>query len=345
MTEITIAKPYDMHVHLREGAVLRTVAKYTAEDFYRALVMPNLTRPIRTAEDVVRYKQEIMAAVGPERNFEPLMTFKIFPDTDPHTIKALAGCATAGKIYPKGLTHNAHDGVDDFFALRKVYHAMEEHDLVLCLHGEMPGKNIKGRQREQKFLPILEFLVSTYPNLRIVLEHITTKAAVETVVRLPPTVAATITVHHLLLTADDVGGDRLCPNNFCKPIAKDPQDRAMLIQAAISGCPKFFFGSDSAPHLQEGKQRLYDCCAGIFTAPVALPLLAEIFERENALDRLELFVREFGRRFYRVAEPVANPPAKLRLTKETWTVPSDIGGVVPFWIGTPITWKVTQEIR
>ena len=250
----------------------------------------------------------------------------------------------AGKVYPKNLTTNAQDGVNDFFALRDVLSAMQDHNLVLCLHGEMPGDHIMGRDREQAFLRTLKFLARTYPNLRIVMEHITTAAAVEAILDLPDNVAATITVHHLLLTHDDVGGDRMCPNHYCKPIAKDPTDRAALVQAVISGCPKFFFGSDSAPHPKEGKQRLYDCCAGIFTAPVALGLLADIFEQNNALgERFELFVRNSGMDFYEVSEPLENPPRKLRFIKEPWLVPEEFAGIVPFWTKQTINWKVAED--
>ncbi|TSC72108.1 MAG: dihydroorotase [Parcubacteria group bacterium Gr01-1014_38] len=346
MDQFTIQKPWDMHVHLRDGEMLKTVAPITARYFARALVMPNLTPPIRTNDDVSRYQQEILAASGPGSGFKPLMTFKILPDTDPHSIAELAQMkdVVAGKAYPKGLTHNAEDGIEDYFALRDVFAAMEKHNLVLCLHGEMPGTHIRGRDRERAFLRTLCFLARTFPNLRIVLEHITTVEAVETVLRLPDTVAATVTAHHLLLTHDDVGGDRMCPNHYCKPVAKDPADRDALIQAAISGCPKFFFGSDSAPHPREGKTRLYDCCAGIFTAPVALPLLVEIFERHHALDRLESFVYDFAVQFYHPRGPATGFPPKLRFVKDQWTVPEEIGGIVPFYAGQELSWRV-EEVK
>lgn len=304
--------------------------------------MPNLTPPIRTPDDVSQYRQRILAAVGPESAFVPLMTFKILPDTDPHSVPELAQQKdlVAGKVYPKGLTHNAEDGVEDYFALRDVFAALQDSQLVLCLHGENPGKHIVGRNREHAFLRTLCFIVRTFPRLRIVLEHITTAAAVDMVLMLPDTVAATITVPHLLLTHDDVGGDRMCPNHYCKPIAKDPADRDALIEAATSGCPRFFFGSDSAPHPRKDKARLYDCCAGIFTAPVALPLLAEIFERHNALSRLESFARDFAIQFYHPPGLAHDSSRKLRLVKQPWTVPEEIGGIVPFYAGKEISWRV-----
>jgi len=345
MDQFTIPKLWDMHVHLRDGEMLKAITPFTARHFYRAVVMPNLTPPVRAAADVSAYYERIMNAAGPDSNFNPLMTFKIMPDTEPKSIESLAALdyLVAGKVYPKNLTTNAQDGVDDFLALRDVYLAMQKNNLVLCLHGEMPGDHIMGRNREQEFLRILWFLARTYPDLRIVMEHITTAAAVDAILDLPDNVAATITVHHLLLTHDDVGGDRLCPNNFCKPIAKDPADREALIQAATSGCPKFFFGSDSAPHPKEGKQRLYDCCAGIFTSPVALGLLADIFEKSNALDRFEMFVRNFGAQFYGISEPLEDPPRKLRFIKHPWLVPDEFAGIVPFWTKQTINWKVENS--
>lgn len=357
MTEIRIAKPYDMHVHLRSGRMLAAVAHHTARHFYRALVMPNLTPPIRTLADAVLYRNQIMEVVGIDANFEPLMTFKIMPDTRPSAIEEFAPtadvapygrcqtCVVAGKVYPKGLTTNAHDGVEDFHALHWVFKAMEERNLVLCMHGEMPGEEVMGRDRERAFLRTLQFFARTYPNLRIVMEHITTAAAVDAILAMPDNVAATITVHHLLLTADDVGGDRMCPHHFCKPIAKDPADRAALREAAMSGCSKFFFGSDSAPHPRAGKERGMDCCAGIFTANMALPQLAEIFDQLGALDRLEGFVRNFGGRFYEIGEPASDPPKRITLVKKPWRVPEELDGVVPFRAGEEISWSVKEGIE
>lgn len=354
MQELTIPKPYDMHVHLRSGRMLAAVAYYTARHFYRALVMPNLTPPIRTLADAKLYRNQIIDVVGSGANFEPLMTFKILPDTTPDSIVEFAPdagiglegtcqtCVVAGKVYPRGLTTNAHDGVEDFHALHWVFKEMEARNLVLCLHGEMPGKEILGRDRERAFLRTLQFFARTYPSLRIVMEHITTAAAVDAVLAMPDNVAATITVHHLLLTADDVGGDRMCAHHYCKPIAKDPADRSSLREAAMSGCPKFFFGSDSAPHLRENKERGMDCCAGIFTANMALPQLAEIFDEHNALDRLKGFVRDFGSRFYRIGEPAKDPPSQITLIKKPWRVPADIDGVVPFRAGEDISWQVKE---
>ncbi len=340
--EFTIPKLFDMHVHLRQDKLLRAVTPFTARVCAKALIMPNPLPPIRTGEAVRNYKSEIQSAADPHTAFEPLMTFKIVPDTDPSTLDDLKNVgAIAGKVYPKGLTTHAEDGVEDYFALAPVFRGMEDLGTVLCLHGEKSGKHILGRDRERAFLRTLFYIVRTFPRLRIVLEHITTAAAVDAILQLPDRVAATITVHHLLLTHDDVGCDRMHPNNYCKPVAKDPEDREALIEAAISGCPKFFFGSDSAPHPPEGKARLYDCCAGIFTAPVMVPLLAEIFERHHALDRLEAFTRSFAAKFYGLIDHKEQSDY-LRLVKEPWIVPERIGGIVPFHAGKEISWRVQE---
>lgn len=339
---LSLPKPFDMHVHLRQDDLLRRMAPWTARYFAKALVMPNLTPPVCTANAVALYRQEIIVAVGSASGFEPLMTFKILPDTNPSTLEGLqrAG-AVAGKVYPKGLTTNAEDGVEDYFALYPVFSMMQKLGLVLCLHGEKPGAGIEGFDRERAFLRTLFYLARTFPTLRIVMEHLTTAAAVEGVLQLPGTVAATITVHHLLLTHDDVGGDRMRPHHYCKPVAKRVTDRDALVEAAISGCPKFFFGSDSAPHPRHRKE-CSECCAGIFTAPVALPLLAEIFERQNALDRLQLFVHDNALRFYGLSEALRPDRPTLTLVRQPRVVPEEIDDVVPFYAGQQLSWSVAD---
>ena len=336
-------KPYDMHLHLRDEDRLKAVAPITAEFFRGAVIMPNLTPPVCSVDDVIGYKARIMNTLGEGSSFNPLMTFKIMPETTRRDIVRLAdGSVVAGKLYPKNLTTNAHDGIEDFFALHPVYSAMAENGIVLCIHGEMPGDDIEGMNRESAFLRTLKVIAKTHPSLKIVMEHITTEAAVDAVLDLD-NVSATITVHHLLLNHDDVGGDRMCPGHYCKPVAKMEKDRKALVWAATSGCPKFFFGSDSAPHPEEGKARLYDCCAGIFTAPVALPLLAQIFECNNALDRLQPFVGQYGKVFYEISENIAVNPGQLLFEKKHWTVPEKVAGIPVFWAGQQIEWTVTQQ--
>lgn len=340
--EITLPKPYDMHVHFRQGALLRAVAPWTARFFAAAVVMPNTEPPVLTAHDVVSYRQQIFDAIGPLTGFQTLMTFKIRPDTDYHSVASFKAVgAVAGKVYPRELTTNSGDGVEDYFALRNVFAAMQDLELVLCLHGEKPGIALEGLQREAAFLRTLFLLAKTFPRLRIVLEHITTAAAVDAILALPATVAATITVHHLILTHDDVGGDRMSPHHYCKPVAKSTADREALVEAATSGCPQFFFGSDSAPHLREHKE-CGSCCAGIFTAPVALPLLAQTFAARHALDRLSLFVHDSAKCFYRLGRLLWLDPTTITLVDTAMSVPHDIEGIVPFCAGQSISWSVRE---
>jgi dihydroorotase len=309
-TTLQIRRPDDFHVHLRQGEMLRAVLPATALVFGRALVMPNTLPPILTGNDARLYERVIREAalqIG-ATSFEPLMTIKLVASTTPETIAdAKAKGVVAGKLYPAGVTTNADDGVRvsaNYTHLASsismdthphLFKAMEEADMVLCLHGEMPDAFCMDRERN--FLGVVSKLAHDYPRLRIVFEHITTEAAVTEVKRLPDTVAATITPHHLILTLDDVVGDKLAPHHFCKPIAKTPYDRKALIDAALSGNPKFFLGTDSAPHARNQKE-CASGCAGIFCAPVAMEVLAEVFEGHGALERLEAFTSEFGARFY-----------------------------------------------
>lgn len=349
---LTIPKLLDMHVHLRNGEVLKMVVPYIARHFRKYLVMPN-TRPqaVLTPEQLLSYQHEILAVLNELADAyasEPLMTFEIRQDTDPNDLIHLKRTgAVAGKVYPRGLTTNAEHGVEDYAALSSVLAEMERLELVLCLHGEQPGEAYEGLDRERVFVEqTLPFLATHFPRLRIVLEHVSTAAGCAAVLQWP-NVAGTITVHHLLLTHDDVGGDRLSPNNFCKPVAKTRADRAALLRAATWGHPKFFFGSDSAPHLREGKEKLYDCCAGIFTSPVALPLLAKIFEEHGALRRLRTFGHDAAAHYYRLVPSrtvsvQASRLPTLTLVKEPWTVPDEIGGVVPFCAGETLPWHVAE---
>ncbi len=342
MNTLQFPRPFDMHVHLRTDYLMQRVILYTSNVFQKALVMPN-TKPeaILTPDDMVRYRDEINECVDPKIPFEPLMTFEIREDTDPKMIPRLKNFgAVAGKAYPRGLTTNAEHGIKDYFALYDVLTAMQEYNLVLCLHGEQPGDHIEGLDREAEFVrKTLPFIINTFPRLRVVMEHITTQAAVEAVLTLPTNnLAATITAHHLLLSHDDVGGDHCSPNNYCKPVAKHKQDRDAVVRAAVSGCPKFMFGSDSAPHFRIHKRTEIDCCAGVFSAPVCLPLIAEVFEQHNALDRMARFVLLNAVSFYRLSYK----PVTLQLEKKPWIVPNDCNGIAPFWAGKKIAWQVSS---
>lgn len=330
--EITIRRPDDWHVHLRDGALLGAVASDTARHFARALVMPNLTPPVRTGEEALAYRERILA-VTEGLDFTPLMTIKVLPET---TAEWVAGAkqagVVAGKLYPQGVTTNSEDGWSEIEVLDDAFAAMEEAGLVLSLHGEAPDAFCL--DRELRFVEdTLPSIAERFPKLRIVLEHVSTRAGVAAVRELS-NVAGTITAHHLHLTLDDVIGGSLHPHHFCKPVAKRPDDRDALIAAALES-DSFFLGTDSAPHLRANKE-CSSGCAGLYTAPVALGLVAEVFDAQNALQHLESFTSERGARFYEV--PLNEGQVTLR--RGEWAVPADFGGVVPMRAGETLSWQV-----
>lgn len=324
----------DMHLHLRQGEMLKLVLPYTLSQCARALVMPNTSPAVLTASDLTNYRSEILQAAGSAKaGFEPLMTFKITPACDSSSIASLKSAgAIAGKLYPDGVTTNSEGGVRDFRALFPVYDAMQEAGLVLCLHGELPGAF--SIDREEKFLEVLQEIAARFTRLKIVLEHVTTAAAVACVSALPANVAATITLHHLYITLDDLLGDKLNPHNFCKPVAKRPEDREALIKAATSGSAKFFFGSDSAPHSIEAKECACGA-AGVYSAPVLAPLLKQLFDDAGS-DQLENFVSRFGADFYGL--PVNQDFIELK--EEEWLVPEVLDGIKPFMAGSRLRWRL-----
>jgi dihydroorotase len=336
---LTLRRPDDLHLHLRDGALLAQVLPHSAAAFGRGLVMPNTEPPVVTGADAERYRKEILSVRPDGSPFEPLMTIKIVPSTTPAIVRdAAAAGVVAGKLYPEGVTTNSSDGVRDVLALGSVFAAMSDAGLVLCLHGESPDAFCL--DREERFLfEVLPELARSFPDLRIVLEHVSTAAAVDWVQHQPGTnVAATITVHHLLLTLDDVVGGMLAPHHFCKPVAKRPADRAAIVAAAVSGDPRFFLGTDSAPHPRAAKESAHGC-AGVFTAPVALPLLATVFEEQGALAALEGFCSVHGAAFYGLPPN----PGTVRLVREPWTVPADYDGVVPLNAGSTLPWQVESD--
>ena len=344
MAKLILRKADDMHIHLRQGDLLEPILEHAVKQSARALVMPNTNPAIHNADDLKKYRQNIENSLtrineklGKYYKFQPLMTFKVSPDTSPAMVKELktAG-ATAGKLYPSGVTTNSENGVTDFTALYPTYEAMDKEGLVLCVHGEEPSAFCI--DREKAFLPMLKQIARDFPRLRIVLEHLTTAEAVKLVEELPKNVAATLTVHHLMTTLDDVIGSYLKPHLFCKPLPQRSSDKDALVQAATSGNPKFFLGSDSAPHFKEKKE--CDCGApGVYTGPVLLPVLTQIFQEQNKLDKLEPFTSQFGAEFYKL--PLNEE--KIELVEESWTVPADVHGVVPFMAGQKLNWKVVGE--
>jgi len=342
MYEFEIRRPDDFHVHLRQGAMLEKMVSATAHYFARALVMPNTTPPILTGQQARDYAAQIRQIANYQLDsncpgFEPLMTIKLVDSTTPETvIEANQMGVVAGKLYPVGMTTNAGDGVTKVPDLAPTFKAMQEVGMVLCLHAEQP--KTPSLDRERVFLDnYLHYLAANFPKLKIVVEHVSTMVGVGMVGLCGPNVAATITVHHMLLTLDDVIGDKLCPHHFCKPIAKTEEDRDWLVNAATSGNPKFFLGTDSAPHAKDAKEAA-ECAAGCFTAPVALPLLAEIFESKGKLENLERFTSENGARFYGL--PLNE--RKVRFVREGWEVPAEVGGVVPFRAGKKLGWSIAK---
>lgn len=330
MKTLTLPLPDDFHVHLRQGELLKNYAKTVAKEFGRILVMPNTVPPIASAENVRDYYAQIKSAAP---QLDLLMTFKLNAKISAdELVKMKEAGVVAGKYYPAGVTTNSEDGVSEFESIFPVVAEMEKLGLVLCIHGEEPSAFCLDREKE--FIRRVEILAERFPKLRIVFEHLSTAAAVEAVKRLPANVAATITAHHLIHTLDDVIGGSLQPHHFCKPLPKRPEDRKALREAAFSGNPKFFFGSDSAPHAQSKKE----CCcgaAGVYSAPVAIPVLIQLFESANALDKLPNFIAGFGADFYGIPRPTKT----VTYINSPWTVPANVDGAVPLFANQALNWQ------
>jgi dihydroorotase len=333
---LTIRRPDDWHVHLRDGEMLRAVVGHTARQFARAIVMPNLTPPVTRAADAVAYRERIVAAAP---GFTPLMTYYLTDSTDPSDLAAgfADGVFSAAKLYPAGATTNSASGVTDIANIRAVLERMAEIGMVLCVHGEVTDPAIDVFDREAVFIDrILAPLLRELPELKVVFEHATTDEAVEFVESAGPNVAATMTPHHLHINRNAmlVGGIR--PHAYCLPVAKREKHRLALRKAATSGNPKFFLGTDSAPHRREDKESACGC-AGIFNAPFALESYLAVFEAEGALDKFEGFASEHGPRFYGL--PLNEGTATLE--KAPIEVPDQIAGVVPFHAGETLAWRFT----
>ncbi|BAF70534.1 dihydroorotase [Nitratiruptor sp. SB155-2] len=332
--QIRLESPLDMHLHLRDGAMLQTVAPLSAKSFSGAIVMPNLVPPITDIEMVQSYKKRIEEAIGEER-FEAYMTLFFKPSYSYDFLYQARPYITAIKLYPAGITTNSQDGVDNFSidALAPTLEAMSELGIPLCVHGETNGFVM---DREAEFIPIYEKIARKFPNLKIIMEHITTKEAVDALMQYE-NLYATITLHHLYITLDDVAGGLLQPHLFCKPIAKRPEDRMALRKVAFMAHPKVMFGSDSAPHPRE-KKEAPGCAAGVFTAPIALQALAQIFEEAGVLENLQLFVSDNARKIYGIT-----PPKKeVTLEKVPFDVPSSYNDVVPMFAERELSWSITS---
>jgi dihydroorotase len=327
----TLLMPLDMHLHLRDGVMLENIAPLTAYSFSGALVMPNLVPPVDTLEALTSYKKRILAAV-PNDYFEPYMTL-FYKNYDKKFLEAVADEITAVKLYPAGITTNSEGGVSSFDIeeMRPTLEAMSELGIPLCVHGETDGFVM---DREAEFMSIYELLAQNFPQLKIIMEHITTKAAVDMLDKYP-NIYATITVHHLLLTLDDVVGGMMKPHLFCKPIAKRPEDLNALLGAALEAHPKVMFGSDSAPHPQSKKESC-GCAAGVFTAPIALQLLCEIFDQFGKLNNLQAFVSDNAQNIYGICPEFK----EVTLEQRPFLVPENYFGVVPMYAGETINWAI-----
>jgi dihydroorotase len=342
---ITLTKPDDWHLHVRDDEALPFVLPFTARQFSRAIIMPNLTPPVTTTEQALAYRERIFAALPVDTSFQPLMTLYLTDDTPPEEIiRAKASGQVYGvKLYPAGATTNSQSGVTDIACCNETLAAMEREGMPLLVHGEVTHNHVDIFDREAVFIEeVLAPLVARFPDLKVVFEHITTAQAMAFVTHAPDNVAATITAHHLLLNRNHllVGGVR--PHNYCLPVLKRERHRLALVEAATSGNPKFFLGTDSAPHSRSTKENACGC-AGSFTAPAAIEIYAEVFDTAGQLDRLEAFASHFGPDFYGL--PRNNDT--LCLERRPWQVPSSFPyldeEIVPFMAGEKLAWSMLEQ--
>jgi dihydroorotase len=339
LQSLTIRRPDDWHVHLRDGDMLRLVAPFTARQFARAIIMPNLVPPVTTIGGAADYRERIWQAAGD--GFRPLMTFYLTDESDPELVDNGFNDDVwqAAKLYPANATTNSASGVTDVRNIYPVLERMQRIGMVLCIHGEVTDPDVDVFDREAVFIDrVLTGLVRDFPDLKIVLEHITTADAAAFVTDAGPNVAATITPQHLQLNRNAIFAGGLRPHAYCLPVLKRERHRVAVRAAAVSGSPKFFLGTDSAPHARHAKEGACGC-AGIFNAPYALESYAEVFEEENALDRFEGFASEHGARFYGL--PLNDDTVTLERTENE--VPERLGvgeiDLVPFHAGQVLRWS------
>lgn len=340
--ELTLRRPDDWHVHLRDGAMLKAVVQHTARQFARAIVMPNLVPPVTSIAAARAYRDRILAALPPAHGFTPLMTCYLTDDADPAEIAEghRQGVFTACKLYPAHATTNAAHGVTDIAGLAPVFAAMERIGMPLLVHGEVTDADIDIFDREAVFIDrVLAPLAAKFPGLKIVFEHITSAEAASFVAQSGPMVAATITPHHLHINRNAMFAGGIRPHAYCLPVAKRERHRQEIVAAAVSGSPKFFLGTDSAPHLRDAKEAACGC-AGIFNASFAMESYAAAFDAAGALDKLEGFASEHGARFYGL--PLNEE--RITLVRSDAEVPEMIdaagGGLVPFHAGERPGWRL-----
>jgi dihydroorotase len=341
---LTLRRPDDWHLHVRDGAQLAAVVPFTARQFGRALVMPNLKPPMTTTDALAAYRARILAAVPQGLRFEPQMTLYLTDSTSPDEIRRAkaSGFVVGAKLYPAGATTHSDAGVTSIEKVWPALEAMAEHELVLQVHGEVTESSVDVFDREQAFIDrVLSRVVERVPGLKVVFEHITTRIAVEFVQGSRPGIAATLTPQHLLLNRNALFEGGIRPHHYCLPVLKRERDREALVAAATGDDPRFFLGTDSAPHAQHTKEAACGC-AGIFSAHAAIELYAEAFEGAGRLDRLEAFASERGADFYGVPRNVGT----LTLRRETWQVPDSYSfgpasdRLVPFRAGSTLAWRM-----
>lgn len=340
---ITITAPDDWHIHLRDGDALALTVADAASQFRRVIVMPNLVPPVVNAEQALAYKNRIQAFIPADTHFEPLMVLYLTDKTTPEDIAAAKEAGVvACKLYPAGATTNSASGVTQIEALTPTLESMAKHGLLLLIHGEVTQNEIDIFDREAEFLMrVLAPLMARVPQLKIVLEHITTAEAVTFVEQGGDNIAATITAHHLLYNRNHMLAGGIRPHYYCLPILKRRTHQQALISAATSGNPKFFLGTDSAPHAREKKESACGC-AGAYTANAALPFYAESFEQAGALDKLEAFASFFGPDYYGLPRNTA----KVTLLKESWQIPASLPycgeALIPLRAGESVTWRLVN---
>ncbi|MEN9281175.1 MAG: hypothetical protein RL594_110 [Bacteroidota bacterium] len=329
--DIVLRSPLDMHLHVRQDEMLNRVAPLSAQHFAGAVIMPNLLPPVDSVDRLHWYTQEVRRATAGYA-FEPFMTL-FFRDYTREELLAAKQHIIGIKLYPAGATTNSDSGVREVLAMDHVFAMMEELGIPLLVHGETHGFVM---DREEEFCEVYRALATRYPKLQITMEHITTAKAVGLLDEYE-NLRATVTPHHLIITLDDVAGGLLNPHLFCKPIAKRPEDRQALLSAALAAHPKLMLGSDSAPHPRD-KKEAPGCAAGVFTAPIILPMLAELFARHGAEGNLQAFVSDNAQRLYGVTPPATT----VRLSATPMLIPDSYGDVVPMWAGKELSWSVVE---
>lgn len=341
---LTITRPDDWHLHLRDGNALRAVLPDTARRFARAIVMPNLVPPVRTVEDAAAYRARILDALPAGMDFEPLMTLYLTGQTTPEDIRnaRASGFVHAVKYYPAGATTNSQSGVTDLTGCDAVFEAMQSAGLPLLVHGEVTDPQVDIFDREAVFIERhLQRIVDRFPALKIVLEHLTTRDGVDFVLAARENVAATLTAHHLLLNRNALFAGGMRPHAYCLPVLKRESHRQALVAAATSGNPRFFLGTDSAPHARNAKETACGC-AGIYTAHAGIELYAEVFDAANALHRLEAFASFHGADFY----GLPRNRGSITLARDPWTPDAELAygaeRLVPMRAGETVAWRMLQ---